>query len=192
MIRINLLPKKSSKKKMGVVQHLALSGVLLGLTVVVIAYLWMSLNGQISDLKKQVAVARAEKEKLKDVNTEKTKYERNIAKLKNQLDIIIKIKEKRFLPVRLFDDLTMVLDRDTPVWLTKFSVTDGNIQMEGMALSNRNLADFVTRLGQTPFYREVDLLYSEKVKKEEREIYKFSLNAKAQTEDVQQVQKGVQ
>ena len=43
MIRINLLPKKSSKKKMGVVQHLALSGVLLGLTVVVIAYLWMSL-----------------------------------------------------------------------------------------------------------------------------------------------------
>ena len=177
---------------MGVVQHLTLSGALLGLTVIVIAYLWMGLNSQISDLKKQVAVARAEKEKLKDVNTEKTKYERNIAKLKNQLDIIIKIKEKRFLPVRLFDDLTMVLDRDTPVWLTKFSVTDGNIQMEGIALSNRNLADFVTRLEKTPFYREVDLLYSEKVKKEDREIYKFSLNAKAQTEDIQQVQKGVQ
>jgi type IV pilus assembly protein PilN len=191
MIRINLLPKKTSKK-MGVVQHLTLSGALLGLTVIVIAYLWMGLNSQISDLKKQVAVARAEKEKLKDVNTEKTKYERNIAKLKNQLDIIIKIKEKRFLPVRLFDDLTMVLDRDTPVWLTKFSVTDGNIQMEGIALSNRNLADFVTRLEKTPFYREVDLLYSEKVKKEDREIYKFSLNAKAQTEDIQQVQKGVQ
>ena len=54
MIRINLLPKKTSKK-MGVVQHLTLSGALLGLTVIVIAYLWMGLNSQISDLKKQIA-----------------------------------------------------------------------------------------------------------------------------------------
>lgn len=192
MIRINLLPKKTSKKKMGVVQHVALGGILLGLTLIVIAYLWMSLNSRISDLQQQVAVAKAEKEKLKDVNKEKTKYERNIAKLKNQLDIIIKIKEKRFLPVRLFDDLTMVLDRDTPVWLTKYSILEGSIQMEGVALNNKALADFVTRLEKTSFYHDVDLLYSEKVKKEEREIYRFSLNAKAQTENDQQVQKGVQ
>ena len=125
----------------------------------------------------------AEKEKLKDVNRQKSEYEQNIAKLKNKLDVIGQIQEGRYLPVRLFDELTKVLDKDTPVWLTSFSVDEGKIKMEGMSLSNKDLADFVTRLERTPFYKDVDLLYSEKQKKDDREIYKFSLNAMAQTEN---------
>ena len=183
MIRINLLPKKVSKKKMGVLQHVIFTGVLFAVTIAGLGYYTVSLNGKISDLKRQVAEAKAEKEKLKDVNKQKNKYEQNIASLKNQLDIITKIKEKRFLPVRLFDELTKVLDKDTPVWLTKFSVSDEKIQAEGFSLSNKDLANFVTKLEGTPFFREVDLLFSEKVKQEDREIYKFSLNALTETED---------
>lgn len=181
MIRINLLPKKVSKKKLGLVQHLIATLLIFTLTFVVIGYFWVSLNGKIADLKKQVAAAAAEKEKLKDVNSQKQKYEQNIEKLKSKLDIISKIKEKRFLPVRLFDELTKVLGSDTPVWLTRLSISDENIQIEGFSLSNPDLADFVTSLDETPFYRNVDLLFSEKVTKDDREIYRFSLNAKAQT-----------
>jgi Tfp pilus assembly protein PilN len=182
MIRVNLLPKKGSKKKMGMVQHLVFTAIALAVVLVGIGYFWVSLNGKIAELKKQVRVTKAEVEKLKDVNNQKTKYEASIAKLKSKLDIITTIKARRYLPVRLFDELTAVLDKDTPVWLTKFSVNSGSIQMEGYSLSNKDLARFVTKLERTSFYEKVDLLYSDKTKKDDREIFRFSINAKAQTQ----------
>jgi type IV pilus assembly protein PilN len=183
MIRVNLLPKKVSKKKMGMVQHLVFTAVALALVAVGIGYFWVSLNGKIAELKKQVRVTKAEVEKLKDVNNEKNRYEASIAKLKSKLDIITTIKAQRYLPIRLFDELTAVLDKDTPVWLTKFSINGGAVQMEGYSLSNKDLARFVTKLEKTPFFEQVDLLYSEKTKKDDREIFRFSINARAQTED---------
>jgi len=183
MIRVNLLPKKVSKKKMGLVQHLVSTAVVLAVVLVGIGYLWVSLNGKIAELRKQVRVTKAEVEKLKDVENEKNRYEASIAKLKSKLDIISTIKAKRYLPVRLLDELTVVLDKDTPVWLTKFSINNGSIQMEGYSLSNKDLARFVTKLEKTPFYKSVDLLYSDKTKKNDREIFRFSINARAQTED---------
>ena len=182
MIRVNLLPKKVSKKKMGMVQHLVFTAIALAVVLVGIGYFWVSLNGKIVELKKQVRVTKAEVEKLKDVNKEKNKYEASIAKLKSKLDIITTIKARRYLPVRLFDELTAVLDKDTPVWLTKFSVNHGSVQMEGYSLSNKDLARFVTKLEKTSFYEKVDLLYSDKTKKDDREIFRFSINAKAQTQ----------
>lgn len=183
MIRINLLPKKVSKKKLGVMQHLAAAGAVYLLTLVAIGYFWMSLNGTIEDLRRKVNIAQAEKESLKDVNRQKKNYETNIAKLRNKLDIITKIKEKRFVPIRLFDELTKVLDRSMPVWLTKYSYDKDVVKMEGYSLSNPDLAAFVTKMEKTPFYEEVDLLFSEKVKKDERQIFHFSITAKAQTKD---------
>jgi Tfp pilus assembly protein PilN len=53
--------------------------------------------------------------------------------------------------------------------------------MEGYSLSNKDLARFVTKLEKTPFFEKVDLLYSDKTKKDDREIFRFSINARAQT-----------
>jgi type IV pilus assembly protein PilN len=181
MIRVNLLPKKVSKKKMGLVQHLISTAIVLTVVLVGIGYFWVSLNGKVAELQKQVRVTRAEVEKLKDVNKQKKKYEASIAKLKSKLDVISTIKAQRYLPVRLFDELTAVLDKDTPVWLTKFSLNRGALQLEGYSLSNKDLARFVTKLEETPFYKKVDLLYSDKTKKGDREIFRFSINAQPQT-----------
>jgi type IV pilus assembly protein PilN len=183
MIRINLLPKKVSKKKMGLLQHLIFTAALFAVLLIGIGYFWVSLNGKVSDLRRQVTVAAAEKERLKDVNTQKNTYEKNIAKLKNKLDIITQIQEARFLPIRLFDEMTLVLDRDTPVWLNKLAMEKDRISIEGYSLSNPDLANFVTKLENTPFYKNVDLIYSEKVVKDKREIFQFSLEAMPQTED---------
>jgi type IV pilus assembly protein PilN len=188
MIRINLLPKKVSKKKIGLMQHMVLTGAILILILMGMGYYWMSLNSRISDLKRQVAVAKAEKQKLKDVNSQKAAYEQNIAKLKGKLDIITKIKEARFIPIRLFDDLTRVLNSETPVWLSSYSFSGDKVSMEGFSLSNADLAAFVTKMERTLFYKDVELLFSEKTIMDEREVYHFSLTALPQKEDDPQKQ----
>ena len=44
MIRINLIPKKVSKKKMGLMQHIAVAGLAVLVVVGGIGYSWMSLS----------------------------------------------------------------------------------------------------------------------------------------------------
>ena len=191
MIRINLIPKKVSKKKMGLMQHAALAGLAFLLVAGGIGYSWMSLNTKISTLNRQVAEATAEKEKLKNVNQERTKYEKSIARLKSQLDIIVQIKAGRFVPIRLFDELTKVLDSQTPIWLDKFTYSaggakGGGINMSGFSLTNPHLAAFVTKMEKTPFFQDLNLIVSQKSRsvgtKDEpgREYYKFSLTASPQ------------
>ncbi len=171
MIRINLIPKKVSKKKMGLMQHIAFAGMAFLLVAGGIGYSWMSLNTKLSNVNRQVAEAKAEKEKLKNVNQERKKYEKSIKRLKSQLDIIKQIKTGRFLPIRLFDELTKVLDAKTPIWLTKYTYSEGKgkkgtvIKMDGYSLSNPDLAAFVTKLEATPFFRDLNLLVSQKDKK---------------------------
>jgi type IV pilus assembly protein PilN len=189
MIRINLIPKKVSKKKMGLMQHVAFAGLAFLLVAGGIGYFWMSLNTKLNTLNRQVTEAREEKEKLKNVNRERKKYEKSISKLKNQLDIIAKIKAGRFIPIRLFDELTKVLsakDPKVPIWLSKFDYGKGKgaqVKMDGYSLSNPDLAAFVTKMEKTPFYKNLNLIFSQKSskKKEEREYYRFSLTANPQT-----------
>jgi type IV pilus assembly protein PilN len=191
MIRINLIPKKVSKKKMGLMQHIAVAGLAFLVVAGGIGYSWMSLNTKLSTLNRQVAEAEAEKEKLKNVNQERTRYEKSIKRLKSQLDIIKKIKAGRFLPIRLFDEITKVLDAKTPIWLAKFTFAAGKgkgpaIRMDGFSLSNPDLAAFVTKTEKTPFYEQLNLIVSQKIKakKEDgREYYKFSLTAQPQVKD---------
>jgi type IV pilus assembly protein PilN len=194
MIRINLIPKKVSKKKMGLMQHVAFAGLAFLLAAGGIGYSWMSLNTKLSNINRQVAEAKAEKEKLKNVNQERQKYEKSIKKLKSQLDIIVQIKAGRFLPIRLFDELTKVLDAKTPIWLTKYTYGGGKgkkgavIKMDGFSLSNPDLAAFVTKLEKTPYFQKLNLIVSQKStkgkkKEEQRPYYKFSLTASPQMKD---------
>ena len=194
MIRINLIPKKVSKKKMGLMQHVAFAGIAFLLVAGGIGYAWMSLNSKLSTLNRQVAEAKAEKEKLKNVNKERNKFEKSITRLKSQIDIIDQIKAGRFVPIRLFDELTKVLDSQTPIWLDKFSYSakrgkkgkGSGIGMSGFSLTNPHLAAFVTKMEKTPFFQDLNLIVSQKSRsagtKDEagREYYKFSLTASPQ------------
>ena len=192
MIRINLIPKKVSKKKMGLMQHIAVAGLACLVVAGGIGYSWVSLNTKLSTLNFQVAEAEAEKEKLKNVNQERTKYEKSIKRLKSQLDIIKKIKAGRFLPIRLFDEITKVLDAKTPIWLSKFTFKAGKakgagVKIDGFSLSNPDLASFVTKTEETPFYEQLNLIVSQKIKSKKkddaREYYKFSITAQPQVKD---------
>ena len=87
------------------------------------------------------------------------------------------------------DGKDSVLDSQTPVWLVNFTYNSSGITMDGYSLTNPDLADFVKRLEKSPFYQEVDLAYSNKEKKGEREIFRFSLRAKPE-EPAQEPQGG--
>ena len=177
MIRINLLAKKVSKKKAGVIQHLAIGGAVILASLVVMAWLWFGQKSQLNKLGQEIAAAEAEKQRLKNVNDDKAKFEKEKAEMERKLGIITKLQKERIIPVHLFDELTKVVNVGAPVWINNYAYTAGGVTMEGFSLSHEALRPIVDGLEKSPYYQAVDLLYSERQIMRDREVYHFSIKS---------------
>ena len=79
--------------------------------------------------------------------------------------------------MHLLDELTRVLDATTPVWITSYAFTPGGVTLDGYSLSNEALRPMVDNLEKSPYYKDVDLLYSERTDLQGREVFRFSIKA---------------
>lgn len=180
MIRINLLAKKASKKKAGAVQHLLAGVGAVLLLAVVLGWVWVDQRGKLAALRSQIAQQEAEKDRLKNVNEQKSGYEKEKSELERKLAIITRLQKERILPVHLLDELTRVLDAATPVWITNYAFTPGGVAFDGLALSNEALRPMVDNLEKSAFYANVELLFSERSDLQGREVFRFSIKSGVQ------------
>jgi type IV pilus assembly protein PilN len=177
MIRINLLAKKTSKKKAGAIQHLGIGVAAIVLLLVGLGWVWVDQNGKLATLQSRITRQQAEKERLKNVNEEKSRFEKEKAELERKLAIITRLQKERIVPVHLLDELTRVIDNAAPIWLTSYSFTPGGISFDGYSLSHEALRPLVESLEKSPYYKDVELLYSERNDLQGREVFHFSVKA---------------
>jgi type IV pilus assembly protein PilN len=177
MIRINLLPRKVTKKKKAAIRHVVVGALVLVLVFAVMGYLWYVQKGKITTLRRQLDVATSEKEKLKNVNQEKAQYEKTIADLKHRIDVISTIEKGRAVPVHIMDDLTMVLNESMPIWLTRLSFTPKGVQLEGYSFTNEDLSRFLKKVEESGYLANVNLIVSQKQQLTGKDVYLFSITA---------------
>jgi len=177
MIRINLLAKKTSKKTVGALQHLGFGIAAIVLLLVALAWVWINQNGKLASLQARIGTQQAEKLRLKNVNEEKARFEKEKAELERKLSIITKLQRERIVPVRLLDELTRAIDTTTPIWLTAYSYTASGVSLDGFSLSHEALRPLVESLEKSPYYRNVELLFSERNDLQGREVFRFSIKA---------------
>jgi type IV pilus assembly protein PilN len=176
MIKVNLLPRRVTRKKMTFIRHLVISALLIGALLVAIIFQWMSYKGEYNSLGNQVVAAEAEKESLQDVHKKKEQHEATIQDLKNRIEVISQIEKGRVMPIHLMDEVTRILNDDTlPIWLSSLSYNGQNLQLDGFSYTNPGIAKFVKNLERSPYIAGVELLYSQKSKSKDREIFKFSI-----------------
>lgn len=183
MIRINLLAKKSSKKKAFAIQHLVIGVAALVILAGGLGWVWVDQSGKLASLRTQIAKQEAEKERLKNVNEEKVRFEKEKGELERKLAIITKLQRERIVPVHLLDELTRVLDANTPVWITNYAYTSGGVSLDGYSLSHEALRPMVDNLEKSPYYKGVELLFSERNELQGREIFRFSIKAGVEQPD---------
>lgn len=144
MIKINLLPIKATRKREYVKQQLILAVVLL-LGAVVGCYMWYSsMSGKIADKKKEIASAKQQIEQYKKAIGEVEKYKGLEAALNRKLEIISSLEKGKTGPVRVLDHLSQIIPKQ--VWLMTWSEKSGTVKIEGEALTNKHVAQFITAL----------------------------------------------
>lgn len=178
MIRINLLstgPKGRPAKPQYDVRAQALLGV--GLFVITLAGCWWysaSLDEEIaarqtekSDKEKQVAQL---KEQVKQVSD----FEQRKKMLEDKNRIIDQLEKSRMGPVKVMDHVSQSLE-PLKLWLVRVGVTGQNIDIEGRALSNDDVVEFVNNLRRTDYFTDINLQESRAAVESQISVYQFKL-----------------
>jgi type IV pilus assembly protein PilN len=156
MIRINLLPFRTERKKENVRRQLSLFLLSLILVLIVLVYYNFSLSSKIGKLNTTIATTKNELNRYEEINKEIARIKKNLENLKMKMAVIDQLESDRHAPVRLLDTLTQVLITNR-MWLTSLNDQEKSVTINGIALDNKTVADFMVGLQNCGLFSSVNL-----------------------------------
>ena len=177
MIKINLLSQLKAKKikKQAEVQYqLWLFGGFLLVLIMVLGYFWyylddrlQTLQGEKVAMEKQLAVLRQKVKEVENFEKDKKIYEEKI-------NVIQQLKLNQAGPVHLLDQVSRSLP--SRVWLIGLTQQGKSVAIEGKAMTNSELVDFIDSLKRSKFFSDIQLLESRQTTDGNVPIYNFKIN----------------
>ena len=156
MIRINLLPFRAARKKENVRRQVSiflLSFILVAMAVVLFNF---RLSSKIDRLETTIADTKAQLEKYNKINKEIEDIKLALDVLNRKIMIVATLEANRRDSITLLDAMTRLIMVDR-MWFTLLRTKESFVDVTGIALDNRTVADFMTRLQQSPYYDDVVL-----------------------------------
>ena len=173
MIRINLLPFRSARKKENIRRQVSIFLLSLAFMLIILFYFNFSLNSKIGNLNSNIKATNSDLEKYDKINKEIAEIKRKLDSLKKKMAVMDSLEAHRFAPIRLMDTMTQVIVPKR-MWFTNLQSKGQKVSISGVALDNTTVADFMVRLENSGLFKEVDLktLKRAKSKKGDRSEYK--------------------
>jgi type IV pilus assembly protein PilN len=182
MIRINLLPFRAARKKENIRRQVSIFLLSLAFLLIILFYYNWTLGNKIDGLNAQIKNTKSELEKYDKINKEIAEIKKKLSNLKQKMAVMETLEANRFEPTRLLDVMTQVIVPKR-MWFTSLESKDTNVRINGIALDNKTVADFMIRLEQTGLFSEVDLntLKQHKVEKSNLKSFQISCVKKSLT-----------
>ena len=156
MIRINLLPFRSARKKENIRRQVSIFLLSLAFMLIILFYYNFSLNSQIDNLNAKIKDTKSELAKYEKINKEIAGIKKKLDNLKKKMAVMDTLEAGRFAPIRLMDALTQVIVPKR-MWFTRLQSKGQRVSISGVALDNTTVADFMVRLENSGLFKEVDL-----------------------------------
>ena len=170
MIHINLLPVREERRKAGARQlALVLVGALIGSVLLSGAVHW-KVRHDVSSTREMTVATQKEIDRFEPQLKQVEEFKKTKSEIEQKLDVIQGLNDARSGPVHMLDELaTHTPDR---IWISKVSVHNGRMLMEGMSLDNELVALFLTALEESAYFKDVELVETQAKEKDG-----FRLNA---------------
>ena len=174
MIKINLILARKEKKKVGMRKEfiiLILSAVLLLVGLGLIQ--WM-LGKEKEDTLVQISNTKKDIAYYKSLTTEVEKKKEEQKMLQNRLNIIDSLRREKAGPAKVLDELS--IDKPEKIHLESVKKEGSKLGIEGIALDDETIANFMTNLRKSKLFKNVDLIVSEQVEQSKIKLKKFILS----------------
>ena len=171
MIRINLIRGKRKTKREFNVESLYLL-----IPVLVLAGVFLfhqSMARKIETLDADVRKATARIESLKKEIGEVEKFRARKAELQKKVDIISNLQVGRVGPVKILDAVSSTVPENS--WVEKLTLAGDKVSVEGIAMNNTVVADFMNALGKNGIFRDIVLGSADQTTVSGTKLVKFNL-----------------
>jgi type IV pilus assembly protein PilN len=156
MIRINLLPFRAARKKENIRRQISVFALVFAFTAVTLIYYNGTLNSKISILETAIQTKKAELATYQKTIQEIQQIKKRLTDLENKTRIINQLNVNREWPLNFLDSINgLVIEKR--MWLTNLRLSGSNISIKGIALDNKTVADFMTRLEDSKLYTNINL-----------------------------------
>lgn len=179
MIKINLLPTKKAKrvKKEAEIQYqlfVGLAAILV--STLICGYLWFSINNKINRFETEKINAEGRLNDLKNKVKEVENYEKDKKVLEDKNRVIGQLQKNKQGPVRLLDEIA----KNTPsrVWLVSLSEQGGMLDIDGKALTNIDIVEYINNLRTSQYFTDLQLIESRQGSESGLPVYQFKLKSK--------------
>lgn len=190
MIRINLLPFRAARKKENIRRQVSVFLLTFLFITVSLFYYNSSLSGQIETLNTSKENKKKEIKKYNKVNNEIKEIKKKLNLMNKKMDIVKKIGENRKEPVILLDTMTkMIIPKR--MWFTKFSSIEDIVTIMGIALDDKTVVDFMTRLETSKLFTSVNLknLKQHKIKEKNLILKSFDITLIKTSSEKEEIKK---
>lgn len=174
MIKINLLLARKEKKRGGMKKEFIV--LILSIVVLLAAFVFIQigLNKKIEDSVTQNAKKRDEIAKYKSLTTEVEKKKEEQRMLQNRLDIINSLRRDKARAAKILDELS--IDKPEKIQLESLKKVGTKLGIEGIALDDETIANFMTNLRKSKLFKNVDLVVTQQIEQSKLKLRKFVLS----------------
>jgi len=173
MIKINLLLRKK-EKRIGMRKEIvvALVSILLLLTFLAFVH-WQKMN-QRDRMAKEIAKTRQEITDYQAQIAEAKKAKEEQQALQEKLDVINALRKEKSSSAKVLDEVSTL--KPEKMWLESFKKEGLKLGIEGIALDDETVANFMTNLRKSSLFKSVDLVVSERSEQNKVMLKKFTLS----------------
>jgi type IV pilus assembly protein PilN len=175
MIRINLLPFRSSRKKENIRRQLSVFLLSIVLTMIGLFGVSLFLDNRVEELTQRIGSTKAELAKYDKINKEIAEIKKKLDNLNKKIAVIRELEVSRYEPVRLMETITQVLI-EKRMWLTALKYNTRDVNVSGLALDDKTVADFMLRLEGCGLYSKVDLKGLKQVEIQKTQLKSFEVS----------------
>ena len=183
MIRINLLGQarpKAARRPVdtGAALPIVFVGAGLVLGGLVLGYIYLSWQKQLSAENDRIKQLKAQKTELQQIKSQVEEFDRQKKLLQVRVDTIEKLQRDRTGGHELLDMVANTVSRTENLWLTDLSRKGNTLNVQGASASINSVANFITAMKRSGYFQKVEI---EESKQDEKggviQTFTFKLNA---------------
>lgn len=174
MIRINLLPIRQLKKRARLKTELLGFSAVLALVLLVLVVGWLALAGKIANLKDEMVALETKKQSYQPIlkQIETLKKEKQLVEQK--LDSIKTLQAGAMVTVRVLDEVASRTPTSR-MWLNSLQQSAGRLQLQGIALDNETIAQYMQQLEASEYFEKTELTSSAQTDVAKQKLKSFAL-----------------
>lgn len=173
MIRINLLLARKEKKKVGLKKEITILIASVVLLFLILGILHWKTGQDEEAISKSISATKTEIAHYKSLTTEVNKAKEDQKVLQEKLNVINSLRKEKASPARVLEEIS--LQKPDKIQLESLKKEGTKLGIEGIALDDETVANFMTNLRKSKLFKNVDLIVSEQSEVSRIKLKKFTL-----------------